>query len=125
GSPAAGNERAGAFWLGAVPPPVARSAGASTVGEGSITRSAISEALVRVDEIFFAGRLLAVHRDLPGLQRFGQRDFLRVRAREGRLDLARHTFSQLLCRLGSDLLQERRQEPATDTPRHAEGTSEL
>src|SRR4029453_9913003 len=91
---------------------------------GTLTASS-ADTLVRVNEVLLAGRLFAVHRDLSRLKRFGQRDLLRVSAREGRLDLSRDTFAQLLCRLGSNLLKERRQEPAADTPRHAEGAIEL
>ena len=66
-----------------------------------VTRSA--EPFVRVDQILLARRLLAVDGDLIELQGLGQGHLLRVRARERRLDLCRHSLAELLRRLESDL----------------------
>src|SRR5262245_51451975 len=97
--------------------------------DGSVSRLAssasASEALVRIDEVLLAGRLLAVDRDLLQPQRLRERDLLVVATGECRFDLRRDTLAQLLRGCGSDLLQERRQQPAADAPGHAEVAGEF
>ena len=90
---------------------------------GRAARSA--EPPVRFDQIFLARRLPGVDGYLLELQRLGERDPLRVRAREGRLDLGGDTLAQLLRGLEPDLLEERREQPAPEAPGLAEGTGEL
>src|SRR6202035_5179853 len=84
-----------------------------------------AESFVRVDQILPARRLLAIDGDLVDPQRLGERDFLRVGARERGLDLGCDPLSQLLSSLESNSLQEGGEQPAADTPRHAEGAVEL
>src|SRR5439155_6405093 len=80
---------------------------------------------VRVDQILLARGLLAVDGDFLELQRPGERDFLRVRARERGPDLGRDPLSELLGGLEANLLQEGGEQPAADAPAHAEGAVEL
>ena len=68
-----------------------------------VVRLRLVKALVRVDQVLLAGGLLAVDRDLVEPQGAGEGDLLRVRAREGGLDLGRDPLAQLLGRLESDL----------------------
>src|SRR5215831_18763986 len=87
--------------------------------------SSASEALVRIDEVLLAGRLLAVDRDLLQPQRLRERDLPVVATGEGRLDFRRDTLAQLLRGRRADLLQECGQQPAADAPGHAEAAGEL
>src|SRR5882724_9324731 len=84
-----------------------------------------AESLVRVDQILPARGLFAIDGDLLDPQRLGERDFLRVGARERGLDLGRDPLSQLLGGLEANFLQEGGEQPAANTPRHAEGAVEL
>src|SRR5438445_9518713 len=84
-----------------------------------------AESFVRVDQILPARGLFAVDGDLLDPQRLGKRAFLRVGARERGLDLGRDPPSQLLGGLEANLLQEGGEQPAANTPRHAEGAVEL
>src|SRR6267143_6441223 len=84
-----------------------------------------AESFVLVDQILPACGLFAIDGDLLDPQRLGERDFLRVGARERGLDLGRDPPSQLLRSLESDFLQEGGEQPAANTPRHAEGAVEL
>src|SRR5258705_13954660 len=76
--------------------------------------------LVRIDQILFAGRALAVDGNVIQLQCFLQRYHLRVMAGERRLELVDHTLAQLRALGRSDFLQEWKQQPAADTPGHSE-----
>src|SRR5262245_22395466 len=87
-------------------------------------RRAPSEPLVGVDQVLRARPHLAVDGDLLQIERARERHLLRVVAGEGGLDLRRHPLAQLLGRLEADLLEERREEPSPDAPRHAEGARE-
>src|SRR6478672_6306321 len=60
-------------------------------------------ALVRIDQIFFAGRALAVDGDVRELQRLLQRDYLRVMAGKGRLEFGHHPLAQFGALGRSDL----------------------
>src|SRR6266850_6477028 len=84
-----------------------------------------AESLVRVDQIFPARGLFAIDGDLLYPQRLGERYFLRVDARERGLDLGRDPLSQLLGGLEANLLEEGGEQPAANTPSHAEGAVEL
>src|SRR4029450_7769621 len=85
----------------------------------------VSRAFVRVNQVLLSSGLPAVNGDFLKPQRLGERDLLRVAARKRGLDFRRHALAKLLSRLESDLLQEGGEEPATDTPRHAEAPVEL
>src|SRR5437879_5065755 len=84
-----------------------------------------AESFIRVDQILPARGLFAIDGDLLDPQRLGERDFLRVGARERGLDLGRDPLSQLLRSLESNFLQEGGEQPAANTPSHAEGAVEL
>src|SRR4051812_31982427 len=84
-----------------------------------------SAALVRIDQIFFAGRALAVRGDVGQLQRFLQRDLLCVVAGEGGLEFVHHALPQPGAVGGSDLLQKGKQQPAADAPRHPEASHQF
>src|SRR4029453_9561477 len=99
--------------------------GVSAKGSSSRGSRDSAKPLVRVDQILLAGGLLAVDGDLVDLERFGERDLLRVGARERGLDLGCDPLPQLLGGLESDLLQEGGEQPASDAPCHAEGAIEL
>src|SRR6266850_2916155 len=88
-------------------------------------RERSARSLVGVDQILRTRRHLGVHGDLLGAQRLGERDLLGVGARKGGLDLGGHPLTQLLGGLEPDLLEERREQPAPDSPRHAERPAEL
>src|SRR5262245_12125186 len=77
-------------------------------------------AFVRIDQVFRASRALAIHGDLAETERLGERNLLRIVARERRLDLGGHALAKFLRRRGTDFLQERPQQPAADGPREAE-----
>src|SRR5262249_57801754 len=85
---------------------------------GSEYRASASS-LVRVDQVLLAGGLLAVDGDLVDLERLGERDLLRVGARERGLDLRRDPLAQPLGGLETDLLQEGGEQPAADASGHA------
>src|SRR4029453_6044634 len=65
-------------------------------------------ALVWIDQILLASRALVVSGDRCRLQHFLKRDYLRIVARERRLQLARAPRAQLGNLSAADLLQERR-----------------
>src|SRR5882762_10236816 len=77
------------------------------------------ELLVRIDQKLLASRALVVDRDVLEIEHLRQRDHLRVVARKGRLQALDHTLAQPHLLRPADLLQERRQQPAADAPRHA------
>src|SRR6476620_9718868 len=83
-------------------------------------RAKASPGLVRVDQEFLAGGTLVVDSDVGELQRLLQRHHLRIMAGKGGLELVDNALTQF-SRVGrTDLLQERQQQPAADTPGHAE-----
>src|SRR5262249_12527081 len=84
-----------------------------------------AELLVRGDQVLRARRQLAVDGDLLEREGPGQRDLLRVRAGERRLDLGGNARAELLGGVEADLLQERREQPAAHAPRLAERAREL
>src|SRR6266850_981927 len=84
-----------------------------------------AESLVRVDQILSARGLFAIDGDLLDPQRLGERDFVSVVARERGLDLCCDPLSQLFRSHQSYFLQEGGVQPASNTPRHAEGAVEL
>src|SRR6266702_7398772 len=77
------------------------------------------ELLVRIDQKLLAGRALVVDGDVLEIEHLRQRDHLRVMAREGRLQALDHALAQPNLLRPADLLQEWRQQPAADAPRHA------
>src|SRR5215468_4706749 len=87
--------------------------------------AALGVALVGADLLLLIGGELAVFGDLVETQDLGERDFLGVAAREGRFDLRGHALAELLSSLEADLLQEGREKPAADAPRHPECAVEL
>src|SRR6266850_7493173 len=91
----------------------------------AMSRADSAKSFVWVDQILLTGGLLHVDGDLLEPQRLGERHFLRIGARERSLDLGGDPLAELLGGLESDLLQEGGEQPAADTPGHAEGTIEL
>ena len=69
------------------------------------TRRTLS-ALVRIDQVLFAGRALAIDGDVVELQRFLQRHHLRVVTGKGGFELGDDPLAQLRTLGRSDLLQE-------------------
>src|ERR1043166_2692989 len=83
-----------------VPPSIVKTPTTDT----SCRSIALLKTFVRIDQILLAGGLLAVGGDLLEPQRPGERDFLRVRARERGLDLGGDPLAQLLGGLEADPL---------------------
>src|SRR5258706_12536000 len=77
-------------------------------------------ALVRIDQVLFAGRALAIDSDVVELQRLLQRHHLRVVAGKRGFELGDDPLAQLRTIGRSDLLQEWKQKPAARAPGHAE-----
>src|SRR4029450_7432908 len=101
-------------------PPCRPSSSLSGDSSGPACRASASS-LVRVDQIFLPGGLLAIDHDLLDPQRLGERDLLRVGGSKGGLDLGGNPLPQLLGPPKPDLLQEGREQPAADAPGHTEG----
>src|SRR5579859_5889704 len=83
------------------------------------------QTLVRVDQIFVPRRDLAVDRDGLEVQGFDQRYLAGVGTGEGGVQLGCNALLQPLHDGGSQLLQEGEDQPAADSPRHAETAVEL
>src|SRR4051794_7396976 len=64
-------------WTQGTPMPIPSASDPST-GGGRLWTGVSALALVRVDQEFLAGRALVVDRDVPEIERFGQRDRLGV-----------------------------------------------
>lgn len=80
---------------------------------------------MRIDQVFLTRRDAAIDLHRLDLQSFNKGDLLRIRTLEGRLNLCRYPFSELLGAFSSHFLQKRTQQPATDTPGHTEIAREL
>src|SRR5580765_1391322 len=77
-------------------------------------------ALVRIDQVLFAGRAFGVDSDVVELQRLLQRYHLRVVTGKGGFELGDDPLAQLRTLGRSDILQEWKQKPAAHAPGHAE-----
>src|SRR5215475_9164487 len=104
-----------------------RGCGAAREGQRAIRcpPERLARAFARIDQILGGGGLLAVDADLVEGQCLGEGDLLGIRAGEGGLDLGGDALAELLGPLESELLQERREEPAAHPPRLAKGPGEL
>src|SRR5262245_31289487 len=84
-----------------------------------------SRPLVRIDQEFLAGRALVVDGDVGGIERLRQRRHLGVMAGEGGLEFRGYALAQAADLGRADLLQERRQQPASDAPGQPKGAGQF
>src|SRR5579863_1212706 len=108
-------------------PPLSKLANAPSKIRANLSRlmARPQSGLVRIDQIFFAGRALGIDGDVRRLKRLLQGDDLRIVAGKGRLELGNDPLAKPQCIGHADLLKEWKQEPTADTPGHPERSIQL